>query len=265
MKRFFALFLAVLMLLSLAACKDSEKSAKSGGKTNEAQSVIDNNPAVPVTEEDLLGSWRLDVTLDEAALKKMSPTMEAMMFRTMSSDKMTEEDRREISAWVADAMTKSGSLHLAGTFTFHADKTYSTKIDESSKEETMNWFFKIVRSVMPRVVEKSLKQQAEKTGMSEEAILAQSGASSIQEVSDQFVDLFEEQMRGRDMLDMDGDDHTYEIVDGKLMMHDDDDSEMTAEMHGGKLVIMEQTSPKNDENKQKLIKLFLPIALTRVS
>ena len=246
---------------------------------SESNTPAENPAGSGLTEQALLGSWRFSLTVDEDVFNTIAPAIEASMLESLGTadSEMSDEDLRKISGYMTESLRKAGPLKIDGVMTFSADHTYVTVPEPDTVENLKTWMISFMRNFMTPVLVMSLEKEAAAAGMTVEEALEQSGFSSVDQLSEMFVGMLEQQLLDDDTSFLNIDDaepQPYRIVDGKVQLRnngedsDNDESYSVIEMRGGDLYMVSVENMDYDDmpfDVQAIIDELLPIRLTRVS
>lgn len=291
MKKLIALLLAAMLLLSLAACSGSKSNGNAtvptggellpggvtpvpdGGETPASTGGAVDVGGRPATEQDLIGTWKIDFTLGKEMLEMMiDPMLESMQL----GFEPTEAQKAEI----LNNVPASAVCHITGTITFRSDGTSVSSMDPSMIESLIDWELAIMppmlRVLLPKMLEKQLADQGIQMTVEEYVAQITNGMTldgyidyMVNYMGPMLKSAFQQAGLSEKMQNMES---YYELRDGKLYSWTDENPEkrneqgVTVEMRGGSLwyVQMEgggSSATIGSMNMDDFMKQVLPLEL----
>ena len=251
MKKTLAMLLAVLMLLSLAACKkDTQTGLPSGGTSS------------PLTAEAISGAWKGAMLVSG---ELMSDLMAESVFGSDSFQTMSDDQKQKI----AEAVRSLAPLSIQMNFRIETDNTFHLTPDDDFVDSVSSWSGDLTEAMLRAVLPGEIEKVCKKSGITVEDYLKAQGKKDMDAFLEDTIALMREQLLPT---------HTYEIRDGKLYLYlkeledgsPDKDQYMVAELQGDKLVIVSahgqaDAGESSGTDINSLIGKLLPVELSRVS
>lgn len=268
MKKTLAMLLAVLMLLSLAACKkDTQTGLPSGGTSS------------PLTAESISGAWKGAMLVPG---ELMSDLMAESVFGSDSFQTMSDDQKQKI----AEAVRSLAPLSIQMNFRIETDNTFHLTPDDDFVDNVSSWSGDLTEAMLRAVLPGEIEKVCKKSGITVEDYLKAQGKKDMDAFLEDTIALMREQLLPsmktslqESMKNADANrTHAYEIRDGKLYLYlkeledgsPDKDQYMIAELQGDKLVIVSahgqaDAGESSDVDINSLIGKLLPVELSRVS
>lgn len=189
MKRLFAMLLAILLLASLPAC--AKKAKPDAGNADPAPQKTEapateaptEAPEVPITMENLVGTWKTEVVYDaDFAL--------ALWGMTCGEDGEWTPRSEELRSILRSAADRVGPVRVEFGVCFNADGTYRTVMNNISLQEAQReraekingWFDGVLSNAVPQIVAMQLREESARFGISEAEYLRLIGYASAEEL-----------------------------------------------------------------------------------